>query len=69
MKNLIQVLKNSFKKQKVLEKLIIDKENKTYEIRAYKFSVDVLDENPNNQFEGWPIIIHQEENKGHNKLT
>jgi alkaline phosphatase D len=49
--------------------VIIDKANKTYEIHAYKFSVDVLDENPNNQFEGWPITIHQEENKGLNKLT
>jgi len=48
--------------------VIIDKASKTYEIHAYKFSVDVLDGNPNNEFDGWPVTIHQEENKGQNVL-
>ena len=43
--------------------------NKTYEIHAYKFAVNVLDNDPGNEFPGWPITIQQAENKGKNKLT
>ena len=48
--------------------VIIDKVNKTYEIHAYKFDVNVFDNDPDNEFPGWPITIQQAENKGRNKL-
>ncbi|MAT10826.1 MAG: twin-arginine translocation pathway signal [Rhodopirellula sp.] len=49
--------------------VIIDTVNKTYEIHAYKFAVNVLDNDPGNEFPGWPITIQRAENKGKNKLT
>ena len=45
-----------------------DTEAKTYHIESFRFSVDALDGNPNNQFPGWPVTIHQQENKGENIL-
>ena len=49
--------------------VLIDTKAKTYEIHAYRFSVDPLDDNPENEFPGWPVTIHQEENRGKNKLA
>ena len=49
--------------------VLIDTKAKTYEIHAYRFSVDPLDDNPENEFPGWPVTIHQEENRGNNKLA
>lgn len=40
-----------------------DTENKTYTMEAYKFMVDVGDGNQNNQFDGWPLTIHQADNE------
>lgn len=45
-----------------------DTEAKTYHIESFRFSVDALDGNPENQFPGWPVTIHQQENKGENIL-
>ncbi|WP_143870123.1 alkaline phosphatase D family protein [Catenovulum sediminis] len=46
-----------------------DTQAKTYKIEAYKFLIDVTDGDPNNQFAGWPVVIHQDENIGQNKLS
>ena len=45
-----------------------DTEAKTYHIESFRFSVDALDGNPENQFPGWPVTIHQAENRGENIL-
>ncbi|MFC3121627.1 alkaline phosphatase D family protein [Agaribacter flavus] len=41
----------------------------TYTLSAYKFLVDVSDGRASNQFEGWPVTIHQKENRGENILS
>ncbi len=46
----------------------IDPEARTYTIESFRFLVDATDGNPANQFPGWPVVIHQEENKGVNRL-
>lgn len=46
----------------------IDTEKKTYFIESFRFLVDATDGNPDNQFPGWPVTIHQEENRGENRL-
>ncbi|MCG8650526.1 MAG: alkaline phosphatase D family protein, partial [Pirellulales bacterium] len=47
----------------------IDTEAKTYHIEAFRFLVDPTDGNPANQFPGWPVTLHQQENGGHNQLS
>ncbi len=49
--------------------VLIDTQAKTYEIHAYRFDVEPLDGDPANEFPGWPVTIHQEENKGKNRLA
>ena len=49
--------------------ITFDTEAKTYTLDAYKFLVDATDGNANNQYSGWPITIHQRENKGENILS
>ncbi len=46
-----------------------DPEKHSYLIEAYRFNVDVLDGKLDNQFPGWPVLIHQEENGGRNRLS
>ncbi|WP_146454141.1 alkaline phosphatase D family protein [Rubripirellula tenax] len=46
----------------------IDTDAKTYFVEAYKFAIDPADGNPDNQFPGWPVTIHQDENAGENRL-
>lgn len=46
----------------------IDTEKKTYYIESYRFLIDATDGNEANQFPGWPVTIHQEENAGKNRL-
>ncbi len=41
----------------------------TYTLEAYRFLIDITDGDPKNQFSGWPVTIHQEENKGENRLA
>lgn len=47
----------------------VDTEAKTYHIEAFKFLVNATDGNENNQFPGWPVTIHQLENKGENRIA
>lgn len=46
----------------------IDTEAKTYLCESFKFLVDATDGKPGNQFPGWPVTIHQEENAGVNRV-
>lgn len=46
----------------------IDTAAKTYHIESFRFLVDATKSQPENQFPGWPVTIHQAENKGHNIL-
>ena len=48
--------------------VLIDTEKKTYEIHSYKFDIDPTDGKESNEFPGWPVTIHQQENGGDNKL-
>lgn len=49
--------------------ITIDTEKLTYTLEAYRYLIDVTDGRPDNQFPGWPITIHQEENKGINRIS
>jgi alkaline phosphatase D len=46
----------------------IDTEAKTYHLDCYRFLIDATDGKPENQFPGWPVTLHQNENAGENKL-
>jgi len=46
----------------------IDTKQKTYAIDSFRFLCDSTDGNPQNQFPGWPVTIHQKENGGDNLL-
>lgn len=46
----------------------IDTEAKTYHLDCFRFLVDATDGKADNQFPGWPVTIHQNENAGKNKL-
>lgn len=46
----------------------VDTQAKTYKIESFRFLVDATDGNPANQFPGWPVVIHQLENRGENRL-
>jgi hypothetical protein len=46
----------------------IDTEAKTYRIESFRFRIDASDGDPENQFPGWPVTIHQEENIGRNRI-
>ncbi|GIW99015.1 MAG: hypothetical protein KatS3mg111_2348 [Pirellulaceae bacterium] len=47
----------------------IDPQQRTYRIESFRFLVDATDGNPENQFPGWPVVIHQTENRGENRLS
>ncbi len=49
--------------------ITFDTKNLTYTMDSYKFLVDVTDGSSTNQFNGWPVTIHQQENKGENILS
>ena len=46
----------------------VDGEKKTYHLESFRFLIDASDGKPENQFSGWPVTIHQEENGGDNRL-
>jgi alkaline phosphatase D len=46
----------------------IDPVAKTYHIDSFRFLIDATDGKASNQFPGWPVTIHQAENRGENKL-
>ena len=41
---------------------------KTYTIDSFRFLIDPTDGKASNQFPGWPVTIHQAENRGENRL-
>lgn len=47
----------------------IDTEAKTYNLESFRFLIDPTDGKASNQFSGWPVTIHQQENKGENRLS
>jgi hypothetical protein len=48
--------------------ITFDTESRTYLVESFRFLIDVTDGAPDNQFPGWPAVIHQEENRGENRL-
>jgi hypothetical protein len=46
----------------------IDPAARTYTLECYKFVCDATDGRPDNQFPGWPLTIHQTENRGENRI-
>jgi hypothetical protein len=46
----------------------IDTKARTYQIDSFRFLIDATDGKASNQFPGWPVTIHQSENRGENKL-
>ncbi|MCA9139186.1 MAG: alkaline phosphatase D family protein [Planctomycetales bacterium] len=46
----------------------IDPKDKTYTVHSFRFLIDPTDGNPGNEFPGWPVIIHQDENGGENRI-
>ncbi|NLT70841.1 MAG: twin-arginine translocation pathway signal [Verrucomicrobiaceae bacterium] len=46
----------------------IDLEAKTYHLEAFRFLVDATDGKAESQFPGWPLTIHQDENRGQNRI-
>ena len=46
----------------------IDTKKGTYQLDSYRFLVDARNLKPEDQFPGWPVTIHQEENLGQNRL-
>lgn len=49
--------------------IIFDPQQRTYTIQAFRFLVDATDDQPGSQFPGWPLAIHQTENRGENRIT
>jgi hypothetical protein len=48
--------------------ITFDTEKKTYFIESFRFLIDATDGKPTNQFPGWPVTIHQKENRGENLI-
>ena len=48
--------------------ITFDTAKKTYFIESFRFLIDATDGKPTNQFRGWPVTIHQKENRGENVL-
>lgn len=48
--------------------ITIDPAAKTYRLEAFRFLIDATDGKPENQFPGWPLTIHQTENRGENRV-
>lgn len=46
----------------------VDTEAKTYTLDCFRFLCDATDGKKDNQFPGWPLTIHQTENKGENRV-
>ncbi|SHI65536.1 PhoD-like phosphatase [Rubritalea squalenifaciens DSM 18772] len=49
--------------------ITIDTEKKTYTMDCFRFLCDATDGKKENQFPGWPVTIHQKENRGENLLN
>jgi alkaline phosphatase D len=48
--------------------ITFDTVKKTYTLDSFRFLIDATDGKASNQFPGWPVTIHQEENRGRNRL-
>ena len=48
--------------------ITFDPVKKTSAIDSFRFLIDPSDGNASNQFPGWPVTIHQTENRGENRL-
>jgi hypothetical protein len=48
--------------------ITFDTDRKTYHLQAFRFRIDVTEPHPENQFPGWPVTLHQSENRGENRL-
>ena len=46
----------------------IDLEAKTYRVEAYRFLVTAGGDSADDQFPGWPVTLHQDENAGENRI-
>ena len=46
----------------------VDTKAKTYTLESFRFLIDATDGKPTNQFPGWPLTIHQAENRGENRI-
>lgn len=48
----------------------VDTEAQTFYIESFRFLIDALEADPEhkNQFPGWPVLLHAEENAGKNRL-
>ena len=46
----------------------VDTEMKTYALDSFRFQIDATDGKASNQFPGWPVTIHQKENRGENLI-
>lgn len=49
--------------------ITFDTDAKTYTIEAFRFLVDAANASQDDQFSGWPVTIHQQENMGKNRLS
>jgi hypothetical protein len=48
--------------------ITFDTEKRTFFVESFRFLVDATDGKLSNQFPGWPVMIHQRENRGENVL-
>jgi alkaline phosphatase D len=48
--------------------ITFDPVKKTYAIDSFRFLIDPTDGKASNQFPGWPVTLHQSENRGQNRL-
>ncbi|MEI7776737.1 MAG: twin-arginine translocation pathway signal, partial [Verrucomicrobiota bacterium] len=48
--------------------ITFDTQAKTYKVECFRFKVNATDDAPSNQFPGWPVTIHQTENRGENRI-
>jgi alkaline phosphatase D len=48
--------------------ITFDTVKKTYFIESFRFLIDATDGKATNQFPGWPVTLHQAENRGENRL-
>ena len=49
--------------------ITFDTARKTYAIDSFRFLIDPTDGKASNQFPGWPVTIHQTENRGENRIN
>lgn len=48
--------------------ILIDPKTQTYECHSFRFLIDATDGNPENEFPGWPVTLHADDNTGNVRL-